>query len=172
MPRQKQGKPFDRIRLTEKLQDAVDAENMMQFCCEHLARVVQNGPARCKFTEFSEVAHANKQLLAKHADRLQLTRSSPAHTCKYCTMAPESFSLYGALNLSLEVSKLLVRLYRDLALFSDDPGDSTIYKEIAQERSAQRDFLKSEKKYADKGNEEQSFIDSFCLPDIVSRLWR
>ena len=154
----------------ETLQNTVDAESMMHFCCSHLAHLIKNGRIKNKFCSFSQTAETNKELLVERIISLGISNFLPENKCRFCNVKSESFSLLGALNLGLEVASVAIKLYKDLLNLTDNLDDKKLYKEILNEKSIQLAFLKKEKRFVSKGELKLNLIGSYCLPEIVSRL--
>lgn len=158
--------------LIEILRHAVDAENMLHFCCSHIASLINNGRVRKEFSSLSRGAKENKEFLIGKLRALGIENFLPADKCRFCEVKAESFSLWGAINLSLEVINAQIKLYKDLVKSADNKDDREKFKVVLERKKAQREFLINEKKFCSKPTGKPSFIDSYCIPEVVSQLWR
>lgn len=159
-------------KLTEKLQGAIDTEYTMSTCCNYLASLIKNGRIRNKFRSFSDEAKTNKGLLLDRLDSLGVTNFVVEDKCKFCKINPESFSLIGAVNLGLEVVNTAIKFYKDLLDFGDDIEDKKLFNKLLREKNKQRNFLKKEKKFVRKDEGKFNFIDDYCIPVVISKLWK
>ncbi|MDD2688728.1 MAG: hypothetical protein PHT41_01050 [Candidatus Omnitrophica bacterium] len=158
--------------LIETLQHTVDAENMLHFCCSHIASLINNGRVRKEFSSFSSDAKENKDFLIEKLKNFGIKDSLPLDKCRFCEVKAESFSLLGAINLSLEVINAQIKLYKDLVKSADNKDDRGKFKVILERKNGQRAFLVNEKRFCSKPGDKLSFMDSYCIPEIVSQLWK
>lgn len=159
-------------RLKETLRDLADAENTLNFCLKHLSVLVKNGRIKNRFNSFAQFAGANKEVLIKKLKDLGSSGDLSGVDCKFCRIKPESFSLFGAINLGLEIIGAEIKLYRRLLNLIDDEADGGFFKRILEEKAAQKKFLKNEKNFVSGRESSSTFIDSYCLPQVVSKLWQ
>lgn len=158
-------------KLIETLQNTVDAENMLHLCSSHLASLIKNGRIRSKFNSLSESAEKNKKILMQFLDSLGASSYLPVNKCRFCNLKAESFSLLGALNLGLEILDIEIKLFFSLLKLTDNPADESLFTNILNEKKDTKAFLKNEKNFASEGKRELSLIDSYCIPEIISKLW-
>lgn len=163
---------IDKSKLIEILQHTVDAENMMNFCLSHLAHLIKNGRVRKRMSEFSEMAKKNKEFLSEELRQLGVSSYFPENGCRYCNVKPESFSLLGAINLALEIIDIETKSYKDILRLIDNKKTKEEINQILDTKMSQKTFLKNEKKFASQAEYKLSFIDSYCLAGIVSKLWK
>ena len=45
-------------------------------------------------------------------------------------------------------------------------------KKLLKEKDEQRNFLKKEKKFVHEGENKANFIYSYCIPEVISKLWK
>ena len=163
---------IDKSKLIEILQHTVDAENMMHYCLSHLAHLIKNGRIRKKMNEFSELAKTNKEFLIEQLNNLGITSYLPENRCRFCNVKAESFSLLGSINLALEIIDIEKKLYKDLLKLYNNTEAKGKINQILDTKMSQKTFLKNEKKFASQAEYKLSFIDSYCLAGIVSKLWK
>jgi hypothetical protein len=152
----------------------VDAQHVMGYCSVHLTTIIKNGKVRNRFAQMSSAVDIHRDILEKFCQLNGYSCTAPETACRYCGVKPESFSLIGALNIGVEVTTYLLDQYRKLESLVADPGDRKIFREIGGELSRQRNYLKAEQKYVVKKEQETepTFMDSHCMPEILSRLSR
>ena len=56
-------KVYDKDRIIDELERAIDAENTTSICYSRLASLIKNGRIRNKFRIFADMTKANKELL-------------------------------------------------------------------------------------------------------------
>lgn len=158
--------------IIETMQNAVDAENMMHFCSSHLTSLIRNGRIKNKFSSFSESSKNNRDFLVKCLSDLGVDKYFPEEKCKFCNIKAESFSLLGAVNLGLEVTDAAIKTYKKLLELSETSDDKKKFKEILKEKDTEKASLKEEKKFISKEECKENFIESYCIPEVVSKLWK
>lgn len=94
------------------------------------------------------------------------------HKCKFCKLKPESFSLLGALNLGLEVAGASIKFYNDLLDLSYSEEDKILFKRIKKDKIEQRNFLKKESRFVQDYKAKSDFITDYCIPEVISKLWK
>jgi rubrerythrin len=160
----------NRDKLVERLQSAIDAENTTFACCRRLASIIKNGRIRNRFYSFAESARADDKLLRGQLNKLGINNFDLEERCRFCKIDPEGFSLSGAINLGLEVTRVAIISYRDLCKLSDTQKDKRLFKRLLEEKTRQNVFLKKEKGFVRKQDKNLSCIDNYCIPEIISRL--
>lgn len=159
----------DRNYLIEKLADAVDSEHTASLCFGRLSDLIKNYKVRSNFIKFCESSKKNKELLLKLLSKLDESDFKLEEKCSFCKLNPESFSLFGALNLGLELTNVSMQFYDDLIKKSSDPKNKKIFKQLLTEKSRQKNFLKKEIKFVeDKSNSQ--LIVNYCVSEVVSKL--
>lgn len=154
------------------IEQIVDAQHVMGYCSTHLTGLIKNGKVKNRFSQMSRAAIAHRDILERFCSSFGLSCRPPQKACKFCDVKPESFSLIGALNIGVEVSTYLFERYRALASLVEDPGDRKIFREMAAELGKQRTYLKAEQKFAvgKQEEDEPTYMESSCMPQIISRL--
>ena len=156
----------------KRLTDALGAENAMSRCCGHLAGLIRNGKIRSSFLMIAETARNNERVLQDRLEKMGIEDFIPEERCKLCKIQPESFSLSGALNLGTEVANVVIRFYKDLLSFAADNEDRELFNSLIKEKTRQLDFLKREKKFIHKEEQDDfNAIDSHCMNEVISKLW-
>ncbi len=158
--------------LIETLRHTVDAENMLHFCCSRLASLIKNGRVRKRFFSLSQTAKENKEFLTAKLKSLGTANFLPVDKCRFCEVKSESFSLLGAVNLSLEAINVQIKLYKGLLKLTEDREDRMWLKKILEAKNTQMLFLRKEKQFASKDETKLNFMDSYCVPEIISQLWK
>jgi hypothetical protein len=158
--------------LIKTLQHTAGAENMMHFCTSHLADLIKNGRVKNRINSFSEAARVNRDSLTKYLSALGVKDFLPAVGCKFCDVKPESFSLLGALNLSLEINDALIKGYKELLGSMENKEEQAMFKAILREKVEERSVLKKEKDFVSEAGEKVNIIDARCIPEIISSLWK
>lgn len=159
-------------KLVENLQTAIDAEQTASSCFGYIASLIKNGRIRAKFYSFVESAKKNKALLTGCLNNAGVTDFVLVDKCKFCKLKPESFSLFGALNLGLEITNASIKVYNDLLGLKLPAQDKSIFKELLKEKTQQRSFLKKEKKFAQDDKAKAEFINRYCIPEVIAKLWK
>ncbi|MDD5595097.1 MAG: hypothetical protein PHY94_02510 [Candidatus Omnitrophica bacterium] len=155
----------------ETLQSAVGAENTLHFCYSYLITLMRNCGARKNFSLLSDSAVANKEFLSNLLKDLGAEEFLPDHKCQFCNIKAESFSLQGAISLGLEIINQQIKLYKELMLFDSTAENQVIFGRILKEKLNQKEVLKIESKFAAKEEEKLNFIESYCIPGIIAKLW-
>jgi hypothetical protein len=158
--------------LIEKLQMASEAERVIAKCCGHLANLIKNGRVRNKFFSISEVARTNEKLLRNRLREFGENHFIPEERCKYCKVEPESFSLFGALNLGVEITSTVMAHYKNLVALAMTSKDKKVFKELLREKSGQKHFLKKELRFINEKEEKNQLdcIGNYCIPKIISKI--
>lgn len=160
----------NRLELIEKIQGTIDAEYSFATCCRHLASLIKNGRIRGHFLSFVDTAEANLKLLFDYLEGLGVNNFVLKDKCQFCKITPESFSLIGAINFSLEILSVAERNYKGLVAKATKPGDDKLFRELLKEKIAQKDLLKKEKKFNEERTDRFNTIEKFCIPHVISRL--
>ena len=163
---------MEKDKLIEKIQDTIDAENTMSFCFSHLAGLVKNGRIRKQFYSLSGSAKANKDSLMRILEREEVKDFSLENRCKFCKIKTESFSLIGAINLGLEVTGAAIKFYKDLLELSSNLEDKRLFGKLLKEKTGQSNFLKKEKRFEREDRDKTNFIDYYCMPEVISKIWK
>lgn len=160
------------IRIKEYLQAAIDAEHTASICFKYAASLIKNGKIKAKFLTFAESAEKNKELLLVKLRNLGVDNFVLEQKCKFCKLSPESFSLIGTLNLALELIAVSIKYYNNLIAQVESRQDKELFKKILKEKNKQRVLLKKEKRFASDEKTKLDFIDTYCIPEIISKLWK
>lgn len=158
--------------LVEDLERAIDAENTTSICYKHLASLIKNGRIRNKFYSFSEAARLSKDFLTSRLGSLGKSDFVLEEKCTFCKINPESFSLEGAINLGLEITKAAADFYKRLLGLSRDEEYRKLFKKLLSEKSEQRNFLKKEKRFISSRGDKLDIIEDYCIPEVISSLWK
>lgn len=159
-------------RLIVELQYAIDAENAISICYNRLASLIKNGRIRNKFLVFSEEAKTDKELLNRYLESLGINNFALENKCTFCKVNAESFSLIGAINLGLKVTNAATKFYKRLLGLSNSSDDKKLFKKLQKEKNEQRVFLKKEREFSCKNEDKSNFIDNYCIPNVISMLWK
>ena len=120
----------------------------------------------------SNFSEAYQNLLEERLKSLGRDDFTEKNKCDLCKIDPERFSLIGAIDLGLEVAAIAIKFYNDLLRSSDNAEDKRLFKRLLREKKAQRGLLKAEKKFPRTDEDKQSFIDTYCIPEVISKLWK
>jgi len=150
-------KPIDKSKLEEKLRCTMDIEAAISVCYSCIAGLIKNGRIRAQFKLFSNEANEDNKLLRRRLKTLEAHELNVESACKVYRLNPESFSLFGALRLCLEVTNAAMKFYKELLKITDDSEDKKLFAKL----------LKKEKKFSHR--EENSCIDNYCIPELMSR---
>lgn len=161
-----------RDEVIEKLQGAIDTEHAIVICCGHLTSLIKNGRIRDKFRSISAAAKANQELLSERLVTIGVKDFVLGWKCTYCKMSPEAFSLKGAIELGLEVTATTIRFYKDLLRLSDNIEDKKLFKRLLKAKTEQRGFLKSERRFPHRDEDRQNLATTYCIPEVISKLWK
>lgn len=159
-------------RFRDELQNAIDAENAMSICYNRLASLIKNGRIRNKFRAFSEEAKTDKELLIQSLKNLGVDNFVLDNKCTFCKINAESFSLIGAIELGLEAASAATKFYKRLLGLAKGPDDKKLFKKLQKEKNVQRVFLKKEKAFSSKKEDSPNFIENYCIPNVISMLWK
>ena len=165
----------DRInkdKLIAELQRAIDAENTISICYSRLVSLIKNGRIRNKFRIFSDQAKTNRELLTRQLESIGMNNFTLENKCRDCRISPEGFSLIGAVELGLEATNAAIKFYKRLSGLSSNLEDKRLFKKIQKDKIEQRLFLKKEREFSHKDEDSPSFINSYCIPEVISRLWK
>jgi hypothetical protein len=157
--------------LVHTIEEATGAEHIMSVCYSRIAALVKNGRVRAKLESFAAMAQANEDELIERFKCCVADKYLIEKKCKFCTVEPESFSLHGAINLGVEILETSIHLYRELAKKCEPEEDSELFKGLLEEKIKQKDFLMKEKKYTRVDQDTLDFVDTYCLPEVISKLW-
>jgi rubrerythrin len=160
----------NRDKLVKRLQSAIDAENTTFACFHRLASIIKNGRIRNRFYSFAKSARTDDKLLREQLNKLGINNFVWEERCKFCKIDPEGFSLSGAINLGLELTKEAIISYRDLYKLSNNQKDKRLFKSLLEEKTRQNVFLKKEKEFVRKQDRNLGCIDNYCISEIISRL--
>lgn len=159
-------------RIIENLENAIDAENTMSICCGRLANLIKNGRIRKQFNLCVDTAKINIDSLKRLLQKLGVEDFVLEEKCTFCKINPESFSLLGALNLGLEIADAVIKSYKKLLELFSNPEEQDVFERLLREKNKLRAFLKQEKGFIRIDKEQFNFIDSYCIPEIVSKLYK
>jgi rubrerythrin len=163
---------MDTLNQIEQLHNALDAENIIPDCFKHLSALIKNGRIRNSFISFSEAAKNNQRLLKDRLSNLGAKDFVSQDKCTFCKIKTESFSLSGALNLGLEANSAAIKFYKNLLTVTKSEEDKKLFNSLIKEKNQQQDFLKKEKKFLRKEEDKLSLIDSYCITEVIAKLWR
>lgn len=155
--------------VSESLQQAIDVEQATSSCFRYISEMVKNGRIRNRFASFAEESEKNKEMLLQRLEALGYTDFVLEDKCRFCKLTPESFSLFGALNLGLEITDISSRIYNDLVSAYKASDDEVLFKRLLNEKKQLRSFLKKEKNFVEVKS-QPDFIMNFCIPHIAGKL--
>ena len=155
----------------EYVQGALDAECLSRKCFGYCISLIRNARVKEYFQSFQDVAEYNFHCLTKYLSRVgQSDAESRQPYCVQCKLTPEDFSLYGAIELGIELTTASIQLYKRLLDKSENARDKEIFKDMLKEKIKQRNFLRHEQEFDHE--RKRSIIDDYCIPEILARLWR
>ena len=163
---------MNNLNQIEQLYNALDAENIISDCFKQLSALIKNGRIRNSFICFSEAAKNNQRLLKDRLSNLGARDFVSQDKCTFCKIKAESFSLSGALNLGLEADSAAIKFYKNLLAVSKSEEDKKLFNSLIKEKNQQQGFLKKEKKFLRKEEDRFSLIDSYCISEVIAKLWR
>lgn len=153
----------------DTLRRAAEAEHHLGKCGVHIALLIDNGKIREKFYKFVDSAKVAEEELYNIFKREGYDFRIKSY-CEFCRLKPESFSLEGAINLSVEIIEVTIKCYRKLIRFADKKNRS-LFTKFLKEKLRHRNALIKEKHFNhNKG--KGGVIEDFCLPYVISKLWR
>lgn len=161
-----------RDRLVELIEGAIDTEYTMSICCWRLSLLIKNGRVRKKFRDISGLAKRNENLLMKHLSNLGVDDFILKNKCKFCKVDPASFSTFGALELGMEIVNIAIKFYKALLEYADNKEDAKLFKGLLIEKVQQKGFLKKEKGFNHEDEVIFNRIRQFCIPEVISKLWK
>ena len=162
---------MQKINRVEQLHVVLDAEHAITRCLGHLSSLIKNGKIRNRFISFAETAQNNQRLLKDRLAGLGVEEIAEDRACHLCKVNPESFSLSGALNLGIELTNKASAFYRELLSSAQTEEDRRLFGTLMKEKHGQHGFLKKEKKFVRKEDDDLSLIDSYCIDEVISKLW-
>ena len=158
-------------KLIEKIEQSIDAENTLSHFYQHIASLTKNGKIRKRFRAFAESAKQNKEILSLHLEELGVRDFELENRCSFCQINPDSFSLNGALNLELEITRAATLFYKDLSNGSFNPDEKMLFRRLMREKKDQVAFIKKEKRLHEKDIEDHNSNNKdLTVPDIFSKL--
>jgi len=163
---------MEHLNQIRELNNALDAENIIAGCFRHLSTLINNGRIRSSFVSFSETAKNNQSLLKERLNNLGARDFVAQNKCAFCKINAESFSLSGALNLGLEANKAAIKFYKNLLAESKSEEDKKLFNSLIKEKVLHQDFLKKEKRFLRKEEDNLGLIDSYCISEVIAKLWR
>jgi rubrerythrin len=152
-----------------KLEDAIDAEHTAIECLRHISELVRNGRIKAMFASFAEEAQRNRNLLLKRLAALGQKDFVLEDKCHFCKLAAKSFSLFGAVNLGLELTRVCLDAYDALVEEYKQAEDRNEFRRLLKGKHKQRSFLKKERRFIEN-NSESNFIADFCIPHVAGKL--
>lgn len=156
--------------LVELLKYAADAENMMHFCSERLASMINNGRTRKSFHLFSESAKMNRDYLTKYLSDLDITGYLLKNGCQTCKIDPENFSLLGAVNFGLELNSIVIKSYKEALKLIKDRKSKEIFRDFLNKKITEKAVLNNEKKFITDTEDRASLIYSQCITSMLSKI--
>jgi hypothetical protein len=165
------GGTMRQVNRLEQLHDVLDAEYAISRCFGRLSALIKNGRIRNRFITFAEAARNNQRLLKERLAELGAEEEVEERACHLCKINPESFSLRGALNLGMELTNKAGVRYKELVSSAATEEDERLYGTLMKEKHGQHGFLKKEKKFVHKEEDDFSLIDSYCIDEVISKLW-
>lgn len=162
----------DKGKVIEKLKSVICTEHTIHTNYNRLVSLIKNGRIRDKLRSHSTAAKRNKNLLIEQLNSLGVNSYVAESPCKFCKITPEDFSLIGALDLGLEVTTVAIKFYRDLLHLSDDVEKKDLFKRLLKDKITQKNFLKREKRFPHRNKKESDLIYNYCIPEVISKLWR
>jgi ferritin-like protein len=158
-------------RIVEMMRQAADVEHVGSLCFGYLATLLKNGTVKEIFQTFSANSEANKELLLSRLKDLGIDDFQLKHTCKYCQLSAESFSLLGAVNLGLEISEVAIKAYKALEQGCDTQNDAELFKSLLKEKLEQKHLLQKERQFDHHDEDVFMLIDTHCISEVISKLW-
>lgn len=163
---------MQKINRVEQLHDVLDAEYAITRCFGHLSGLIKNGRIKNRFISLAETARDNQRLLKDRLAGLGAEEVAEDRACHWCKINPESFSLSGTLNLGIELTGRARAFYRELFSSAQTEEDRRLFGELMKEKHGQHGFLKKEKKFMRKEDDGLGLIDSYCIDEVISKLWK
>ena len=152
-----------------KIQKVIDAEHFASTCYRRLAELIKNGRIKKQFIVSAETARANKGYLLDYLKEFGVNDFILEEVCTFCKMNPESFSLAGGVDLSLEISNVAIRYYKELSEVAPGQDRREWLRAQLKQKIRQRDLLKKERNFEYQTAEPNS-IHSLCISYIISKL--
>jgi len=156
--------------LVAKIETAIDSEHFFAICFAHLLSLTKNGRIKDQFYSYVNSAKTNIRLLLDYLPSLGVNNFVLEEKCKLCKINPDSFSLIGAINLSLEITGVAIGAYKDMLTFVDNAQGHKLFQKLLKEKILQADLLKKEKEFHEDKTYRFSAIEQFCIPYIRSKL--
>jgi len=160
---------IEKITFLENLEGVLEAEHYLGRCCQHLALLIRNGSVRAKCGQFSLAAKEAEAKLQAIFER-EGVDFKVEYRCEFCHLKPDNFSLEGAISLSLEIVEAAINYYRNIVRLSK-ASSRPLFVELLKSKLVCRRSLLGEKKF-DRNRAKGNVIDDFCMPHIISPLWR
>jgi ferritin-like protein len=158
-------------RIVEVMGMAVDVEHVGSLCFGYLATLLKNGKVQKTFKTFAENSEANKELLLSRLKDLGVDDFQLKHSCKYCKLSAESFSLLGAVNLGLEISEVAIKAYKALEQCCDTQPEAELFKSLLKEKLEQKHLLQKERQFDHHDEDAFMLVDTHCISEVISKLW-
>ncbi len=158
--------------VVQKMHNVINAEDMTSKCFKYIAELIKNGRIKGKFLSLSRVAQTNRDSLKRVLEQSYIHNFSVEGKCEFCKLRPENFSLNGAVDFALEVTDYAVTYYKRLIKMCEDSALKKILQGMLKEKLEQRNLLKEERSFELKRAAQKDLLSCYCLPQIVSLLWK
>ena len=158
------------VKMNDILKSTCDAECVTSQCTSYCASLINNERVRNRFHLIHDVAEKNKKILLQRLEARGSGTYQGRHACDKCNLAADNFSLYGAIQLGLEVTAVSIKYYKRLLDLSESSEDKELFKKMLREKVKQRHFLIIEEDYDHE--HKRSTIDYYCIPEIIAQLWK
>ena len=153
----------------ENLKGALEVEPHLGLCCQRIGLLIKNGGVRTKCERLALSAKEAEGKLQGIFQREGVVFKIE-HRCQFCRLKPDNFSLEGAINLGLEIVKVGIQYYRNLVRLSRG-DDRSLFVGLLKDKLRHRRMLLVEQGF-ERTWRKGGVIDDFCLPRIISQLWR
>ncbi|MDD5069455.1 MAG: ferritin-like domain-containing protein [Candidatus Omnitrophica bacterium] len=154
------------------LSEIADAEHLAVNCFGHLSRLIKNGKIKVIFEEFEQKSEQNKQLILKTLIANGVNDFCNETPCKFCKINAESFSLFGATQVGLEIVGILINLYKKALNFAETETEKQVFQEILKDKIKQHSTLKKENmiiKTRENSLKNLGIFGTHCISNVMNR---
>jgi|GEM_PF-1735454 len=159
-----EGQPY----VFDKLWKVVDAEYTAASCFNYISGLIKNGRISVRFVDFAKKAEKNKKMFSALLGERGKKNVVFENTCELCKLTPQSFSLLGALNLGIELTRISEDLYARLSEEFLPMAYKDVFKRLSEEKHRQRNFLRKELRFVEATG-GSDFIMDVCIPYVVGK---
>jgi len=159
-------------KIIDMLKGAIETEYHLAKCCGHIASLIKNGRIKSQCYLYADLAAKSEEELRGYLYNLNEEEFVFEDKCKFCRLNPGNFSLKGAIDLGLETSGIAIKFYKELLNLIENRSNKDFFRKLLKNKISQRDALKKEKRFDRSQKDKSAVIDDFCMPYIVSKLWR